>query len=299
MTMMMLLVRTLSAKETEDWRWMPDNRWYHVSCVHHHQDDDGQEKKDIGKDLGPCPYRSKSSFDVEAEVVDDEGALQYYSDWSVYAQTTTTEEFTRMVSTWTVPAKPTKRGPAGMSSVYLFNGLEDGGGVHGAASFILQPVLQFGKSGCVLNPLHWNRWNIAAYVVDGNGRAHCGKVFEVNEGDSITGTMTRSASSNDGSSETWTVEMKSNVKATKTSTYTTTLQNKTVNAAYLTLEGMVIYNCASYPSNDEVVFTNVSLESTNGPVDHPKWVPKIRHHECNQDVNIDDNSIALDWNSTH
>jgi len=46
-----------------------------------------------------------------------------------------------MSSKWTVPANPKKWGPAGLSSVYIFNGLEDGGGVHGAGSLILQPVV--------------------------------------------------------------------------------------------------------------------------------------------------------------
>ena len=44
------------------------------------------------------------------------------------------------------------------SSIYLFNGLEDGGGVPGKASLILQPVLSYGKSGCLINPLHFGDW---------------------------------------------------------------------------------------------------------------------------------------------
>ena len=41
----------------------------------------------------------------------------------------------------------------------LVAGLEDGGGHHGASTLILQPVLQYGKSGCVLNPLSWGQVN--------------------------------------------------------------------------------------------------------------------------------------------
>ena len=95
----------------------------------------------------------------------------YYSDWSVYAQTVSSNGYTYMSSTFTVPSKPENHGPAKQSSVYIFNGLEDGSGVHGKASVILQPVLQYGKSGCLLNPLKWDSWYASSYVVDGSGRA--------------------------------------------------------------------------------------------------------------------------------
>tara|TARA_B110000285_G_C14941517_1_gene522246 strand:- start:495 stop:653 length:159 start_codon:yes stop_codon:yes gene_type:complete len=47
------------------------------------------------------------------------------------------KRFSEMTSVWQVPPNPKTTGPAGMSSVYIFNGLEDGGGVHGSASLIL------------------------------------------------------------------------------------------------------------------------------------------------------------------
>ena len=37
-----------------------------------------------------------------------------------------------------VPPKPRSRGPADMSSVYIFNGLEDGGGERGKSTMIMQ-----------------------------------------------------------------------------------------------------------------------------------------------------------------
>ena len=53
----------------------------------------------------------------------------------------TTKLFSQMSSVWTVPPAPKTAGPTGLASIYIFNGLEDGGGIHGAASLILQPVL--------------------------------------------------------------------------------------------------------------------------------------------------------------
>ena len=110
--------------------------------------------------------------------------LGYYSDWSVYAQMAeTTKLFSEMSSVWTVPPAPKTAGPTGLASIYIFNGLEDGGGIHGASTLILQPVLQYGKSGCLNNPLLWHEWHLTSYLVDGNGHAHCGERIKVNEGE--------------------------------------------------------------------------------------------------------------------
>jgi hypothetical protein len=42
-----------------------------------------------------------------------------------------------MYSEIIVPMKPTTHGPTGLGSVYLFNGLEDGGGHKGESTLIL------------------------------------------------------------------------------------------------------------------------------------------------------------------
>jgi len=50
----------------------------------------------------------------------------------VYAETTDVKnKYSEMSSKWVVPPNPKTTGPAGLSSVYIFNGLEDGAGVHG------------------------------------------------------------------------------------------------------------------------------------------------------------------------
>ncbi len=143
---------------------MPDGRAYHASCVHHHgagfhaERLPGGRTRVAGTDtLPPCPFPAYDPV-LTAAV---EGPSQYYSDWSVYAQTAGAP-YTYMTSTWKVPPPPASRGPLGLSSVYLFNGLEDGAGHHGNASLILQPVLLFGKSGCLLNPTQWGQWHLGA-----------------------------------------------------------------------------------------------------------------------------------------
>jgi hypothetical protein len=200
-----------------------------------------------------------------------------------------------MTSKWKVPPAPASRGPFGLSSVYLFNGLEDGGGHHGNASLILQPVLQFGKSGCLLNPTQWGSWHAGSYLVDGNGRAHCGKNFQVEENETVIGTMEQTSSE----SNTWTVSMTAESN-NQTSTYASTLNSKVLNAAYLTLEGMIIYNCKIYPNGGGTTFDDVRLMTKDGgAVQSPTWTPEIRHSECGQAVSVvSSEQVELKWDST-
>ncbi|KAK3243742.1 hypothetical protein CYMTET_39531 [Cymbomonas tetramitiformis] len=188
-----------------------------------------------------------------------------------------------MSSTWVVPPKPESRGPAGLSSVYFFNGLEDGSGVSQAASLILQPVLQFGKSGCLNDPLLWGEWHFTAYMVLGNGRAYCGKRLAVKPGETLEGGMVA------GSSGEWTVTAR-RVASGQTSSYTANLDMPTgrkIDAAYATLEGMIIYNCKTYPSNNGTTFTNNVIKDGNGNLVNFKrtaWTPVVKHSECGQAV---------------
>ena len=272
------MLPVLLAAASSPWFAMPDGKYYHQSCIVHHEDfhfniDTTQND--------PCKFKPRNAASL----------ANYYSDWSVYAQTATTSTFTSMTSTWKVPPKPLKHGPFELSSVYLFNGLEDGGGVHGKASIILQPVLQYGKSGCLINPVDWSTWHAGSYLVDGNGRAHCGKSFPVVENDTIVGTMIENGNN------TWTVST-SGGKNNVTSSYTASLGDKQLNAAYLTLEGMVIYNCQTYPTNNGVEFSKIHLETKEGSVKSPQWKSELRHTECDQSVNvIDGNNVELKWNS--
>lgn len=261
---------------------MPDGYLHHRSCIHLH---DSHLDSSEFSSLGECPFPRRAPNITQ---------LGYYSDWSVYAQIPEPKGYSSMSSTWTVPAKPTKRGPAGQSAVYLFNGLEDGGGHHGAASLILQPVLQFGKSGCLLDPLLWDDWHFSAYLVDGNGRAHCGPRMKVNAGQTLVGNMTLT----EASTNTWTVT--ASVADTKqVSSYSASIGNATIDAAYLTLEGMVIYNCAAYPPGGGTrFFSNVLIDKSGQPLQDLEWTPEVRHSECAQAVTANDGTVTLQYDSS-
>ena len=138
---------------------MHDNYYYHMSCVHIYDSkfsveslEGGYERvvQSNGQTLtnGPCPYPRIHASKIKFDNVDKDprgstnGSKQlgYYSDWVAYAKTTTGSKnvFTFFNSTWKVPPTPSSRGPLGLSSIYLFNGLEDGAGHAGNASLILQ-----------------------------------------------------------------------------------------------------------------------------------------------------------------
>ena len=254
---------------------MPGGLLMHTSCIHQ-----------IGSraSVEPCLFKSLNTAKNDA-------AASYYSDWSVYAQTVapTKDGFEYFSSNWTVPSFPSSHGPAKQSSVYIFNGLEDGRGVHGAASVILQPVLQYGKSGCNLNPLKWSEWLLSSYVVDGNGRAHCAELISVSPGDVVQGIMEKAADSNE-----WTV---TSIAPKGSSVNTVDMEDTILDAAYLTLEGMVIYGCSSYPPEGQVTFVENAIKSEK--IGDFSWTEEVRHDECSQGTDFgSDGSVALTWDAS-
>lgn len=246
-------------------------------------------------DFGACPFDRVPTTPASSPSV---ASPDYYSDWSVYVQSAG-PSYNYMTSTWQVPPAPKSRGPLGLSSVYLFNGLEDGSGHHGNSSLILQPVLLFGKSGCLVNPASWGEWHVGSYLVDGNGRAHCGKHFQVKPKQTVVGTMAKAPGSN-----TWTVSataVGAGGQGNQTSTYTSSLGDKQIDAAYLTLEGMVIYNCATYPPSNGVTFKDVQLGTASGGVAQKiMWKSMVRHNECGQHTKVESDegkAVSLLWNA--
>lgn len=261
----MLLVRTHCALFVTGWL-------IHRSCIHDVAQTGGAV--DPGLDATPCPF-PRRRVDATA-VLTKPTPVGYYSDWAVYAVDARAAGFSSMSSHWTVPPKPKKRGPAGLSSIYIFNGLEDGGGHHGNATLILQPVLQYGKSGCVRDPLLWGSWHLSAYYVSGAGRAYCGSLLRVNEGDVVVGQMKMSPGNK------WKVSA-NKLGSSDVSSVDVTLSVQ-IDAAYATLEGMIIYNCEAYPGGNGTKFESNQLIDSTGATVTPRWTPMVRHSECGQKV---------------
>jgi len=301
------------SEEDDSWLSFPSRHGavlVHKDCVHHFDDDFHVEANNAEGDilsqgsqqkaLPPCPHAPRWTTNVPAEGTAQQGAnssaLQsaaprYYSDWVGYA--VTTGDFSYMSSDWVVPAAPKSTGPVpGISSVYFFNGLEDGGGVHGQSSYILQPVLTYGKSGCIIDPLRFFSWHFVSFSVTGAGRAYCGKRLSVKEGESIRGIMQL-----ESDKKTWTT-LSIRLSNNETSTQSTNLKEKQPNAAYVTLESMITYGCKNFPAGGSMRFTSNVLKDRSGNSVTPSWTKMLRHTECNQQVQVaSDGSITITWDA--
>ena len=110
-------------------------------------------------------------------------------------------------------------------------------------------------------------------------------------GDVVVGTMKQVGISGDRTD--WMVEARSGGNV---SSYTA----KGIpwpDAAYLTLEGMLIYGCEDYPPNGDIAFSANSIAQKGKDAD---WTPMIRHRECGQAVKEDsDGTVHLTWKSTN
>ena len=294
----------LVAARVDDWQPMPDGRWYHRECIHTHRE------HVLVTMSTPCPHGPpRSSPPIGADGHDfihrttaasTASTAQYYSDWVVYAQHTSPNGLRFMSSTWRVPRAPSSRGPLGLSSVYLFNGLEDSSGRRGTASMIMQPVLQYGKSGCVLDPLSWDEWHWIAYLVSGSGRAHCGKILKVREGETLIGNMSRTdGGAANASHQAWTIlaARQATGEISSLSSQLSLDAGRFVDTAYATLEGMLIYSCAAFPSAPSTSFIHNKLVDGDGRSiaigATAAWLPEARHTECGQSAIIEGNGVTV------
>eukprot|EP00929_Paragymnodinium_shiwhaense_P121204 TRINITY_DN93361_c0_g1_i1.p1 TRINITY_DN93361_c0_g1~~TRINITY_DN93361_c0_g1_i1.p1 ORF type:complete len:326 (-),score=47.09 TRINITY_DN93361_c0_g1_i1:345-1322(-) len=281
--------------------WQPfPTRWgtvyIHKDCIHDVEDgfhvkpgvtgDNITNAAGRTRELPPCPHppRREVASTKEANV-------RYYSDWAVYVQDTHDAGYSYMSSDWVVPKAPESSGPVpGMSSAYLFNGLENSGGHAGTASFILQPVLSHGKSGCIVNPANYFRWFLTSFHVTDAGRAYCGARLPVDEGEKVRGIMSLGEDS-----ETWTIQS-IRLGSNQTSTHSVSLSSKAT-AAYLTLETMVNYNCKAFPASGSIDFVNNVLKDLSGNAVTPQWKPVLKHHECHQGVRVSGTDVTLSWDA--
>mmetsp|Transcript_101279 Transcript_101279/g.285537 ORF Transcript_101279/g.285537 Transcript_101279/m.285537 type:complete len:322 (+) Transcript_101279:74-1039(+) len=304
----LVTVATVGAVSAED-EWLsfpsPGGAWLvHKDCVHHLDADFHVESSGDGGDvlshagrrveLPQCRHapRRPNALSPRASSGDVESP-SYYSDWAAYAQYTHKGGLGYMSSDWTVPPAPESTGPVpGMSSTYFFNGLENSGGVPGIATFILQPVLSYGKSGCIVNPLNFFHWYLTSFHVTQAGRAYCGSRLPVEEGERLRGVM-RLGQDN----RTWTVES-TRLVSNETSTYSVDLQGATADTAYLTLETMINYGCEAFPPSDSLAFSGNALADEAGEKVSPVWQRKVDHTECSQGVSIgSDGSVTITWDS--
>lgn len=298
LTILVACLQLAHGRNAEEFQWLPfptaSGTWLvHQDCVHrmdadfHVESLTGRDRLSRGGardpvDLLPCPHAPRWL---------NASRLSYYSDWVAFAHYTLKGGFGYMSSDWTVPQAPKSTGPVpGISSVYFFNGLEDSGGKPGTATYILQPVLSYGKSGCIIDPLLFFQWHLVSFYVTSAGRAYCSPRLHVEVGERVRGVMRLG---NDGT--TWTVESTRLVN-NQTSTNSVNLNGKIADTAYLTLETMVNYGCNAFPASGSLTFANNRLADRGALAVTPKWSTKVYHSECNQNVVATaDGSVTISW----
>ena len=265
-------------------------QFIHASCVHAAVGDVAptEEHAQI------CPYpalpsrqpqaRSGSSFfaggkqEEEEEEEEEEQVSRklYYSSWVTWAGFSDSS-ISSFTSSFLVPPPPVDY--LFVTTLFFFNGLQDKG-IGEGANYILQPVLQYGKSGCGGG----NYWSFAAFYVSASGRAYCGQTFKVSPGSELVGSMSRNDA--DG---TWNVVMEDRT-ANQTSTYTTgtaLVDDMKPTFACITMEGIVVYNCRAFPGSDETRFYDNVLLGEGGKEIEPTWEGVVKKNECDQNVRVE------------
>uniref|UniRef100_A0A0G4HL25 Uncharacterized protein n=1 Tax=Chromera velia CCMP2878 TaxID=1169474 RepID=A0A0G4HL25_9ALVE len=263
----------------------------------------------------PCPFpvrRRKSVTEAsEGNAAETGGTkpsgLGYYSTWVAYASFTSPTPLTNFTSEWTVPPLPPHRNP--LTTTFFFNGIEDKVPGELPQTYIIQPVLQTGQSGCL--PFGFtSKWHFTSYYVNAGGRAFCGKVLPVSEGDRLVGRMFRlDGGDGDGVSrsnaERWRVEGEVlNRPKQKTTVIDVDLPIGTPRWAALSMEVIRCYSCGAYPANEKVLFEQPLLEAVAESEEDreeeketsetgggrvrvtPSWEVTVTHDECGQAVEL-------------
>jgi hypothetical protein len=248
--------------------------YIHHSCISHNVTHASALQSD------KCP---RSLIPHKMKASQNSNGLQYYSNWIAYVGYLHSEEISLISSSWIVPPKPQSFNL--FTTLFFFNGLEDK--PHGA-SLILQPVLQYGYSGCGGGDF----WSFTSFLVNGAGRASCGKMIKVQEGDKVTGTIERTS----GSTYVITASVEGSVN--DSSTLSVDMAEYSLSFACQTMEGIRIYACSAFPTNHELTFTDFKLLGNEKETVQPVWNKTVTHNECKQDVTANgDGTVTVQYSN--
>ncbi|WP_160714911.1 hypothetical protein [Chitinophaga solisilvae] len=197
----------------------------------------------ILSDYGPVENKAGHLPDYPTNVnIPKDRALPLGSGWITYTYWTnpSATPISYFSTSWVVPPAPTTNSG---QTIFLFNGLQN-------ASYILQPVLQWGVSAAGGG----NYWAIANWYVDGaNGTALYSNLIRVNPGTSLQGIMTLTGSSG--------------TKYSYTSAFagypSITLTVNNVAKLYWAAESMEAYSvatCNNYPATAKTRLSNIELK---------------------------------------
>lgn len=216
----------------------------------------------------------------------------YYSGWVEYSGFLSSGNVTHMYARWVVPPVPPHYNI--LTTVFLFAGLE--ANAHHDVNDIMQPVLQYGHSGCGGG----KHWSAASFYVVGI-TAHCGETLRAEPGDIIEANMTQSAadqvwtlvttvhSMQKRTSQTGLVPDAGRVHAIVLDSQDSVLHVKATHAyhwAVVTLEAIRVYSCSTYPGGNSTEFSDIVVEVDHVVVQEPRWNKTVNYHDCGQGVDI-------------
>lgn len=236
------------AELTENWSEMPDGKFYHNSCIHNHGTEFHADRSNEGTHV-VTENGSEWMADCEHKPFTkpvDTGFGKPFSGLSISTEQSSPEgRYAEFKSEWVVPPNPKDDGPGNVTTIFLFNSLEDGGSKYTDSTVKLQPVLQWGQSACLKDPITAEAWNIITYLTAG-GRVHCGARVSAVAGHTVVGLMKESEiKAGDWEVVAHTIESEKKVK----SRYSLRLPKAdVVDAAYIGIELEKLYTCNSYPA---------------------------------------------------
>eukprot|EP00117_Sycon_ciliatum_P024637 scpid88015/ scgid20632/ len=243
--------------------------------------------------------------DAEARK-DGETDPEYYSGWVEYSGYEARSNVTHMSARFTVPPAPPSYNI--LTTMFLFAGLEANNG-HKNATDILQPVLQYGHSGCGGG----EHWSAASYYVVGI-RAHCGSTLRVKTGDVLEANMTYNVSEDMwtltttlvSSARSWYDDRTASGNVGALPQQQHEQQHASVSASVLrvrvdhayhwamvTLEAIRVYSCRTYPSGNGTRFSDMTVHVDGVLVASPAWAKTIHYTECGQSVDIIDSRTSI------
>ncbi|WP_046158642.1 hypothetical protein [Chromobacterium vaccinii] len=170
---------------------------------------------------------------------------------------------TAFKTSWEVPPEPTTQG---QQTIFLFNGIDP----MNVSSSILQPVLQWGRSGAGGGPF----WSISSWYVAGDGHAYHTDLMRVDVGERLVGLISL-ADSQDGTFS-YVCEFEG-VAGTRLP-----VQNvPELKWCNETLEAYNISQCSDYPATSKTTFSDISVHTKTGPAS-VTWSNATIVSECGQ-----------------
>lgn len=243
--------------------------WFHESCVHGIPSGARQVGTLVTLPSGASYRIPKCQFPAHPNVFDRANSRNDFPEdtgWDEYAYDTIYTPYRHIASSWKVPPGPVPGNYSAGQIYYTFPGLQN----FADTAYILQPVLQWGKSPAGGG----DYWSAASWHCDdGTGTCtHSTPLLPVSVGDSLYGTV--DASSCTSGTCTWTATVQDASKGTSSTRSWIDADN------YLWALGGVIEthggfnSCAGFPVQP-MVFTGITLSDANGPVT-PGWGQYVR-----------------------